>query len=164
MKDPILTDRMKSSIQQCYQYIERNGLQEKVHREGQTFIVDDMVIRVGVDREGTFTFDVESDCIRLPSLAPPLGRPPCAVNEPGWQEVDFVSVWEEGDEVVELRSLARVSLKNREVQVIETPDAHFRNPHLLTRQYVVYPNGQERQVFRGIGRDEQERFFAFESK
>lgn len=164
MRDAMLTDRVKACIQQCYQYIEAHRLHERVHREGQTFICDDLVVHVGVDEQGTFTFDVQSDCIRLPSpTSSAPTRPACGIQQAGWEEVDFVSVWEEGNEVIELRSLARLNTKNREVQVIETPDAHHRNPQWLTRQYVVFPSGEERPVIRGLSRDERTRFFAFES-
>lgn len=159
----MLTDKTKAYVQQCYRFIEENHLQQRVHSGGLTFICDDHVVRVGVDRRGRYTFDVQPNCIVLNAgETTSCGWSPSAGNEP-WENVDFVSVWEQGSEIIELRSAARLNCKTQEVELLENEAIHQESRESLARQYIVLSAGEEREVSRGIGRDQKVRLYAFQS-
>lgn len=158
----MLTEKTKAYVQQCYRYIEANRLQQRVQNGGLTFICDDHVVRVGVDRKGHYTFDVQTDCIVLSEEGSTACAPSAGATDP-WENVDFVSIWEEGDEIIEVRSAARLNWKTQEVRVLENQEIHQSSRESLARQYVILPIGEEREVSRGIGRDQKMRLYAFQS-
>ncbi len=159
----MLTEKAKAYVQQCYRFIEANHLQERVRQDGLTFICDDHVVRVGVDRRGRYTFDVQPNCIVLSANETTCCAASSCADDELWEQVDFVSVWEQGSEIVELRSLARLNCKTQEVELLENEAMHHTSRETLARQYIVLPAGEEREVSRGIGRDQKVRLYAFKS-
>lgn len=159
----MLSDKAKAYVQQCYRFIETNQLQERVRNDGLTFICDDHVIRVSVDRRGRYVFDVQPNCIVLSVSETASCEASCPAGEELWEQVDFVSVWEQGSEIVELRSRARLNCKTQEVELLENEAIHQEARETLARQYIVLAAGEEREVSRGIGRDQRVRLYAFKS-